>query len=151
AAESRLLADQGHCGFGAEPRHRQRRHAPRHTAARDQQSMITAPSHRALLTVRAALTPTPCVPQVAKGPERHGFFVTRPEPFGACALEPATGGTWMDLKMLGRSAALALPLCLAAPAFAQDVAEGMPDDPHSLTIGVGGGYVPSYEGSDDYE
>jgi MipA family protein len=58
---------------------------------------------------------------------------------------------WMNPKMLCRSAALALPLLAATPAFAQDVQEGMPDDPNSLTIGLGGGYVPSYEGSDDYE
>jgi outer membrane scaffolding protein for murein synthesis (MipA/OmpV family) len=49
-----------------------------------------------------------------------------------------------------RQAALALPLLAAAPAFAQDE-EGRPDDPNSLTIGIGGAYVPSYEGSDDYE
>jgi outer membrane scaffolding protein for murein synthesis (MipA/OmpV family) len=57
----------------------------------------------------------------------------------------------MTLKTACRAAALALPLLAAAPAFAQAGEEGLPDDPNSLTIGVGGGYVPSYEGSDDYE
>lgn len=57
----------------------------------------------------------------------------------------------MMLKMPCRAAALALPLLVATPAFAQDKEEGWPDDPNSLTVGVGGGYVPSYEGSDDYE
>jgi outer membrane protein len=50
-----------------------------------------------------------------------------------------------------RAAALALPLLAAAPALAQDGDEqGRPDDRNSLTIGLGGAYVPSYEGSDDY-
>jgi MipA family protein len=49
-----------------------------------------------------------------------------------------------------RQAALALPLLAAAPALAQDE-EGRPDDPNSLTVGIGGAYVPSYEGSDEYE
>lgn len=57
----------------------------------------------------------------------------------------------MNLKALCRAAAVALPLLAAAPAFAQDDEEGWPDDPNSLTLGVGGAYVPSYEGSDDYE
>jgi outer membrane scaffolding protein for murein synthesis (MipA/OmpV family) len=44
----------------------------------------------------------------------------------------------------------------ATPAFAQapqatpDDEAGLPDDRNSLTIGIGGAYVPSYEGSDDY-
>jgi MipA family protein len=57
----------------------------------------------------------------------------------------------MNLKTLCRAAAFALPLLAAVPALAQDEEEGWPDDPNSLTIGVGGAYVPSYEGSDDYE
>jgi outer membrane scaffolding protein for murein synthesis (MipA/OmpV family) len=47
----------------------------------------------------------------------------------------------------------AATLFTAAPAFAQaqpDDEAGLPDDRNSLTIGVGGAYVPSYEGSDDY-
>lgn len=57
----------------------------------------------------------------------------------------------MTLRTCCRAAALALPLLAATPAFAQDDPEAWPDDPNSLTIGLGGGYVPSYEGSDDYE
>jgi MipA family protein len=49
-----------------------------------------------------------------------------------------------------RTAAFALPLLAATPVLAQSEKEAWPDDPNSLTIGVGGGYVPSYEGSDDY-
>jgi MipA family protein len=50
-----------------------------------------------------------------------------------------------------RAAALAVPLLAAAPALAQDAEqEGRPYDRNSLTIGLGGAYVPSYEGSDDY-
>lgn len=59
------------------------------------------------------------------------------------------------------AAAAGAALLAASPAFAQEPAsppeptlpqdeEGRPDDPNSLTIGVGGAYVPSYEGSDDY-
>lgn len=48
-----------------------------------------------------------------------------------------------------RQAALLLALLAPAPVLAQDE-EGRPDDPNSLTIGLGGAYVPSYEGSDDY-
>ena len=56
-----------------------------------------------------------------------------------------TSKTWL------RAAALALPLLAAAPALAQDGDEqGRPNDPNSLTIGLGGAYLPSYEGSDDY-
>ena len=40
-------------------------------------------------------------------------------------------------------------LLAAAPAFAQEEAPP-PDDGNTLTIGVGAGFVPSYEGSDDY-
>ena len=39
---------------------------------------------------------------------------------------------------------------LAMPASAQEEEEGIPNDPNSLTIGIGGAYLPSYEGSDDY-
>lgn len=53
-----------------------------------------------------------------------------------------------------KAAAIALPLLAAAPAFAQAQGpaeeEGRPDDPNSLTVGIGGAYLPSYEGSDDY-
>ena len=52
--------------------------------------------------------------------------------------------TWL------RAAALALPLMAAAPASAQDEEQGRPDERNSLTIGLGGAYLPSYEGSDDY-
>jgi outer membrane scaffolding protein for murein synthesis (MipA/OmpV family) len=38
----------------------------------------------------------------------------------------------------------------AAPASAQDEEQGRPDDRNSLTVGLGGAYLPSYEGSDDY-
>ncbi|MBV8686750.1 MAG: MipA/OmpV family protein [Alphaproteobacteria bacterium] len=58
----------------------------------------------------------------------------------------------MNLARFARAAALALPLAAATPAFAQDAGD---DDylsqPNSLTLGAGGAYVPSYEGSDDYE
>lgn len=57
----------------------------------------------------------------------------------------------MRVKNFWRAAALALPLAAAAPALAQETeGEGRPYDPNSLTIGVGGAYLPSYEGSDDY-
>lgn len=57
----------------------------------------------------------------------------------------------MTVKTCWRAAALAFPLLAASPALAQDGEEqGRPDDRNSLTIGVGGAYVPSYEGSDDY-
>jgi outer membrane scaffolding protein for murein synthesis (MipA/OmpV family) len=46
--------------------------------------------------------------------------------------------------------ALAAALLAAAPAAAQEEETGRPDDRNSLTIGVGGAYIPSYEGSDDY-
>ncbi|MEA3053591.1 MAG: MipA family protein [Sphingomonadales bacterium] len=56
----------------------------------------------------------------------------------------------MTAKTFWRAAAFALPLIVAAPAFAQGDEESLPNDPNSLTIGVGGAYLPSYEGSDDY-
>jgi outer membrane protein len=56
----------------------------------------------------------------------------------------------MRFKNHMRAAALALPLLAATPAFAQGDEEGWPDDPNSLTVGVGGAYMPSYEGSDDH-
>jgi len=63
--------------------------------------------------------------------------------------------------LFAAAAAASLALLAAAPAFAQEAAappeptlpddeEGRPDDRNSLTIGIGGAYVPSYEGSDDY-
>jgi outer membrane scaffolding protein for murein synthesis (MipA/OmpV family) len=57
----------------------------------------------------------------------------------------------MSVKTFWRAAALALPLMAAAPALAQETGEeGLPDDRNSLTVGLGGAYVTSYEGSDDY-
>lgn len=57
----------------------------------------------------------------------------------------------MTAKTSLRAAILALPLLAAAPALAQDGEEqGRPYDRNSLTIGLGGAYVPSYDGSDDY-
>jgi outer membrane scaffolding protein for murein synthesis (MipA/OmpV family) len=57
----------------------------------------------------------------------------------------------MTAKTNWRAALLALPLLAAAPALAEEGdEEGRPDDRNSLTIGVGGAYLPSYEGSDDY-
>jgi outer membrane scaffolding protein for murein synthesis (MipA/OmpV family) len=57
----------------------------------------------------------------------------------------------MTAKTCWRAAALTLPLLAAAPALAQDREEqGRPYDRNSLTIGLGGAYLPSYEGSDDY-
>ena len=56
----------------------------------------------------------------------------------------------MTFSHLSSAALLAASLLAASPAFAQDD-EPLPNDPNSLTIGVGGAYVPSYEGSDDYE
>jgi outer membrane scaffolding protein for murein synthesis (MipA/OmpV family) len=51
---------------------------------------------------------------------------------------------------LSRAALLTAALFAASPAFAQDD-EPLPNDPNSLTIGIGGAYLPSYEGSDDYQ
>jgi outer membrane protein len=57
----------------------------------------------------------------------------------------------MTAKTIWRAAMLAMPLLAAAPALAQGEEEqGRPYDRNSLTIGVGGAYVPSYDGSDDY-
>ncbi|HEX8513405.1 MAG TPA: MipA/OmpV family protein [Allosphingosinicella sp.] len=57
----------------------------------------------------------------------------------------------MTAKSCWRAAALALPLLTALPALAQESdGQGAPDDRNSLTIGLGGAYLPSYEGSDDY-
>jgi MipA family protein len=49
------------------------------------------------------------------------------------------------------AAASALPLFLAAPAAAEERTESYLDRPNNLTIGVGGAYLPTYEGSDDYQ
>jgi outer membrane scaffolding protein for murein synthesis (MipA/OmpV family) len=56
----------------------------------------------------------------------------------------------MTAKTFWRAAAFALPLIAATPALAQGDEESLPNDPNSLTVGVGGAYMPSYEGSDDY-
>jgi outer membrane scaffolding protein for murein synthesis (MipA/OmpV family) len=56
----------------------------------------------------------------------------------------------VNFSIIFRGAALAA-LLVASPAFAQDEDEPLPNDPNNLTIGVGGAYVPSYDGSDDYE
>lgn len=45
----------------------------------------------------------------------------------------------------------ALLLLLATPAFAQTDGEPVDDGGDSFTIGLGGSYLPSYEGSDDYQ
>jgi outer membrane protein len=49
-------------------------------------------------------------------------------------------------------AAFAAAAALASPAVAQDASGDAewPEDRYSLTLGLGGAYVPSYEGSDDY-
>lgn len=57
----------------------------------------------------------------------------------------------MKAIRLAAAAAAAAPLFVAAPASAQSGEETYQDRPYSLTIGAGGAYVPSYEGSDDYE
>ena len=51
-----------------------------------------------------------------------------------------------------RLAAAASLLCLAltSPASAQDSAEPVDDGGDTFTIGLGGSYLPSYEGSDNY-
>ena len=57
----------------------------------------------------------------------------------------------MIRKLMLRGALLGAALAASAPAFAQDPEEqGRPNDRNSLTIGIGGAYLPSYEGSDDY-
>jgi outer membrane scaffolding protein for murein synthesis (MipA/OmpV family) len=53
------------------------------------------------------------------------------------------------IRSLLAAALVAIPLA-AAPALAQEAEEPLPDDRNSLTIGIGGAYLPSYEGSDDY-
>jgi outer membrane scaffolding protein for murein synthesis (MipA/OmpV family) len=53
-------------------------------------------------------------------------------------------------RFAATAAALALPFA-AAPAFGQGDDDSYLDRPYSLTVGAGGAYVPSYEGSDDYE
>jgi outer membrane scaffolding protein for murein synthesis (MipA/OmpV family) len=58
----------------------------------------------------------------------------------------------LNLRALAALAATATAFA-AAPAFAQDTTAAekeWPEDRYSLTVGVGGAYVPSYEGSDDY-
>jgi outer membrane scaffolding protein for murein synthesis (MipA/OmpV family) len=49
------------------------------------------------------------------------------------------------------AAACALTLALAPPAAAEERTESYLDRPNNLTIGIGGAYLPSYEGSDDYQ
>jgi outer membrane scaffolding protein for murein synthesis (MipA/OmpV family) len=56
----------------------------------------------------------------------------------------------VPLRTQAAGAALALLVLAAAPAAADPPAEARPNKPNSLTIGVGGAYLPSYEGSDDY-
>ena len=54
------------------------------------------------------------------------------------------------MAAIARLMALGALLC-SAPALAQEADAPLPeDDGNSLTIGAGVGYVPSYEGSDDY-
>ena len=53
-------------------------------------------------------------------------------------------GSWLGTVLL------ALPLTIAAPAFAQDTAVPKASEPNSLTLGLGAAMAPSYEGSDDY-
>ena len=54
----------------------------------------------------------------------------------------------MKFRLLS-AAALAGLVLAASPAAAQEQAD-VRDDPNSLTLGAGGAYVPSYEGSDNY-
>ena len=56
----------------------------------------------------------------------------------------------MTRNVLIRGLAGLAAVALAAPALAQDEAPEKEDD-YSLTIGVGGGITPSYEGSDNYD
>ena len=56
----------------------------------------------------------------------------------------------MTFSNLSKAALTAVSILAASPAFAQDD-EPLPNDPNSLTIGIGGAYLPSYEGSDDYQ
>jgi len=53
------------------------------------------------------------------------------------------------LKSL-KAASFSVPLLLAAPAMAQDIAEPVDDGSDNFTIGLGGAYAPSYEGSNNY-
>lgn len=53
-------------------------------------------------------------------------------------------GSWLGTVLL------ALPLTIAAPAFAQDTDVPKASEPNSLTLGLGAAMAPSYEGSDDY-
>jgi outer membrane protein len=53
-----------------------------------------------------------------------------------------------------KSAIAAVALFAAAPAFAQSSGNGLPDpndQSDTFSIGAGAGYIPDYEGSDDYE
>lgn len=55
------------------------------------------------------------------------------------------------LPTLGLLGSAAILSCSAAPAFAQAATAAQAGDDHnSLTIGIGGAYMPSYEGSNDY-
>jgi outer membrane protein len=51
---------------------------------------------------------------------------------------------------LPSAGALALLLLTATPAAAQDTQPPEPNKRNSVTIGIGGAWLPSYEGSDDY-
>jgi outer membrane protein len=55
----------------------------------------------------------------------------------------------VTFKPTYRSLLLAAAMLAATPALAQDD-EPLPNDKNMLTLGIGGAYVPSYEGSDDY-
>lgn len=50
-----------------------------------------------------------------------------------------------------RAGAMLLSLMLASPALAQAGSEPIDDGGDTVTIGLGGSYLPSYEGSDDYQ
>ena len=56
----------------------------------------------------------------------------------------------MTASLAVRKAVLILLPLAASPAFAQDQEPKVERDKYSLTAGVGGAYLPSYEGSDDY-
>jgi outer membrane protein len=51
---------------------------------------------------------------------------------------------------IGPTLALVLAFAAAAPAAAQDRNAPLPNARNTVTIGLGGAYLPSYEGSDDY-
>lgn len=59
----------------------------------------------------------------------------------------------MAVTRLSGSAALALLCLAAAPAAAQqsDAGQAYIDRPNNLTVGIGAAYLPSYDGSKDYE